>query len=77
MTQALHWERLGSGEWHLYDKPRGQPRHEIGTITGFAKVAFNGSLKERSIGEFRGKTVQGVKRQMEAALAATPSSNIQ
>ena len=61
----LEWVKIQSGDWWLFDKPRGTPRHPIATISGFARIGYNASCNGV---QFRGKSIPRIKREIEAHL---------
>lgn len=64
----IDWVKVASGDWWLFDKPRGTPRHPIATISGFARIGYNATLHSGNRQTFRGKSIPALKRQIEAAL---------
>lgn len=72
MGKPLEWVRVASGEWWLFDKPRGTPRHPVASISGIARIGYHGSLRgSGGNAAFHGRTIPAVKRQIEATLDPT------
>ena len=73
MVGPLQWHRAESGTWHLFDQPGETPRQRLSRrpvawLTGLASVGFHGGIGPERNAQFHGRTVQAVKRQIEAAL---------
>lgn len=71
---AMQWERQEAGCWHLHDKPGETPRQRLSRlpvawVTGMACIGFHGGIFPGCDAQFHGRTVQAVKRQIDAHLA--------
>lgn len=74
MAPKLQWIRGEAGYWELHDKPGDTPRQRltrrpVAWLSGMRATGFHGGLGAGRDAQFHGRTVQVVKRQIEAAFS--------
>ena len=68
---AFDWIKSPSGDWWLFDRPRGAPRHPVASISGGARIGFTASIHSGAKAGVRerGASIPALKRKIQGYLA--------